>query len=349
MISVILLHSSVLVLAICILRIIAIRYFPKNMFVVLWKIVILRFMIPFSWKVSFAAVPEMNKIAAGYKEMFLQRFFPEGDSFQLYFRIWGLGAVICLIILLWNYQKAYRLLSEAIPIDKCQATIFDKDIKAVAKTNVKIFISDRISSPLTYGIIHPRIVLPKNSDFEDMDHMTHIIMHESVHISKKDNLWKLISAVMLCVYWFDLFSWIMCYCFSRDIELACDEKVLSVLSEEKRKEYAYSLLRIAESRTKLPNIYSSFGKCGIEERIEFIMRYRKMKTAVIVTAGFICMSALTVFASVGKTVSVEASADQNQEEIISPVFSSEKEEAAAIEALHEENRQIIAQYEKNKN
>ena len=150
------------------------------------------------------------------------------------------------------------------------------EMKDVQKLKDNIYISDKIKTPAVYGIIKPQIILPIEYD---ANRLNFILMHEKAHIKRKDNFIRLLAFIVVCVHWFNPFAWLLLKMLYLDIELACDETVLSKCNETERKEYAYTLLSTAEKT----NIFAaSFGSSKIRIRIENILSYKKISIFSVV-------------------------------------------------------------------
>ena len=144
------------------------------------------------------------------------------------------------------------------------------EMKDAQKLKDNIYISDKIKTPAVYGIIKPKIVLPTEYKTSEPDF---ILMHERAHIKRKDNFIRLLTLVIACVHWFNPFVWLMLKLLYSDIELACDEAVLSKCNEAERKDYARALLTTVEKA----NVFAaSFGGSKIRVRIENILSYKKI-------------------------------------------------------------------------
>ena len=144
------------------------------------------------------------------------------------------------------------------------------EMKDAKKLKDNIYISDKIKTPAVYGIINPKIILPTEYD---ANRLNFILMHEKSHIKRKDNFIRLLSLIVVCVHWFNPFAWLLLKMLYSDIELVCDETVLSKCNETERKEYAYTLLSTAEKT----NVFAaSFGGSKIRIRIENILSYKKI-------------------------------------------------------------------------
>ena len=170
-------------------------------------------------------------------------------------------------------------------------------LKKLTKRNIEICISDRIIAPVTYGILKPRIVLPKNMACNNSELVKHVIIHEGIHIIRMDNLLKFAAFLMLGFYWFDPFMWLLCYFLSKDIEIACDQKVLAYIGISEKKRYASSLYQMAETYSENFLLFSGFGKNPAVERIDKIMKYKKRKIILPLSVLLTVMAAFGVFAA----------------------------------------------------
>ena len=144
------------------------------------------------------------------------------------------------------------------------------EVRDAKKLKNNIYISDKIKTPAVYGIIKPKIILP--IEYQESE-LNYILMHENAHIKRKDNLVRLLAFIIVCLHWFNPFAWLLLKLLYSDIELACDESVLSNCDETERKKYAYTLLSAAEKT----NVFAaSFGGSKIRIRIENILSYKKI-------------------------------------------------------------------------
>lgn len=310
--------AGLLILAIIILRALSINRLPKKMFVALWGIAILRLLIPFTitlqYKTTnlFTAIPgQVNDLvqksaayiptnavpAAGAGIETVSAAVKQIPLFQI---IWMIGMLICFLYFLFAYIKEYRKLREAIPINGNE--YLNEWVNEVhLERKIIIMGSDRITTPVTYGIFSPKIVLPQIMDLTDVTALKYVLEHELVHIKRLDNLWKSISLVTLCIHWFNPLVWILYLLFGRDLELSCDEKVIAISGSEQRQAYALTLISLAEKKSGSSFLHSGFGKNAIKERIVAIMKYKK---ATIIS--FMCViillaaAAIFVFASPDK-------------------------------------------------
>ncbi|MEA4848736.1 MAG: M56 family metallopeptidase [Clostridiaceae bacterium] len=144
------------------------------------------------------------------------------------------------------------------------------ELKPAELIRDNIYKSDRITAAAVYGVIHPKIIIPDAIADGDIDY---IILHEQVHIERRDNLFRIIAVMTACVHWFNPLMWIFLKYFFADMELACDAKVLKHLNERQTKEYALTILACADRRAFFA---SAFGGARTKVRIENILSYKKL-------------------------------------------------------------------------
>lgn len=248
--------------------------------------------------------------------------------------VWIAGIIIAAAVFISGYIRASRRLRESIPLPSqaernirnwmrnetvrlntvrlhsgkrfdiaanfstAKRTKNKKHLNAAKKVNnIRIRMLDTIATPTTFGIARPAIILPKSMDFTDKDGVGYVLLHEYIHVRNRDNLWKLIMAAALCMHWFNPLAAVLYLMFSRDMELACDEKVICSLEEAERQQYAMTLLALAEKNTAFQMLYSGFGKNAVSERIKAIMNYRKATAIGTICAVLLLMGGTMVFVS----------------------------------------------------
>lgn len=242
------------------------------------------------------------------------------DTGQNYtFYIWLAGAVTMLFILSALYIREYRKIREALPVEKESGEYLRKLARIPAR--VRLQVSDRIVSPVTFGIARPKIVLPKDllpgflppkallsGDLlppENDGQLKFALIHEMVHIKRADNLRKMVMLLALCVHWFNPLVWLMYFLLNRDIELSCDEKVILLAGQEAKKEYAMALVNLAEKQYRFSMFSAGFGKNAVKERIVAIMNFKKITALGILCAVILTGMSVTVFASGGEGADAE--------------------------------------------
>lgn len=203
--------------------------------------------------------------------------------------IWLAGAALCLLYFTVSHLRCRRLYAQALPVDASALPVR-------LGRRIRVKVSDRISAPLTYGIIFPVILLPKIADLRDTAQLRMILEHEAVHIRRLDVLYKWIMTVSVCMHWFNPLVWIMYALAGRDMELSCDEAVVKRFESGNRAEYALALLNFEEKRSLSP-MFTRFSGNAVKERIEAIMKLNKTSILSAVLAAVLVAGATTVFAA----------------------------------------------------
>lgn len=163
--------------------------------------------------------------------------------------------------------------------------------------------SDRVSSPLTFGVLRPVILMPKSTDWSDEGTLRFVLEHEFVHVQRFDALSKLALIAAVCVHWFDPLVWVMYVLANRDLELSCDETVVHRFGSA-RADYARTLIRMMETRSGVAPLCNGFSKNAIEERITAIMKTKKTTIISFVLAAVLITGTAAAFAT-----SAQAEAD----------------------------------------
>lgn len=182
--------------------------------------------------------------------------------------VWIVGMVGMLIYTLVSYLLLLRKVREATP----------------AEGNV--WLCDRISSPFILGVIRPRIYLP--SDISEAD-VEYVLAHERAHLTRRDHWWKPLGFLLLSVHWFNPILWIGYVLLCRDIEIACDEKVLANMGTGIKKPYSDALINASVSRKVIAACPLAFGEVGVKTRIKSVLNYKKPAFWIIVVALILCV------------------------------------------------------------
>lgn len=244
--------------------------------------------------------------------------------------IWLILAAVAGIYFIRTFYREYRLLAEALPLESAldsismQAQILEAEDAArrlagilMQRHRIPILVHDRIRSPLVYGVIRQRIIIPKSFCFLEHTQMQQILLHEIIHIRRFDNLWKLLSAVALCMHWFNPAVWLMYVLFARDMELSCDERVLSAYGSQGRQEYAMTLLALAQNQTGTTLFCSGFLENPVKERIVAIMKYKKLTGIGFLCAVMLFAGATSVFATNEQNKTTEQATEAEKEDLVS--------------------------------
>ena len=310
--------GAVLILVIVVIRALAIHKLPKKAFLVLWGVVAVRLLIPYSLPSAISiysllgrlvpAAEEIREMPASTLTIPAYHVTPMPETSAVHTAsvpmnpwtvVWLVGGLICAVFFVMAYLKCRREFKASLPIDNEYAKHWLGEHR-IYRT-IEIRQSGRISAPLTYGVFHPVILMPKTADWNDLDTLNYVLTHEYVHIRRFDAVTKLVLTVALCVHWFNPAVWIMYVLANRDIELSCDEAVIRQFGERTKSAYAMTLIRLEETRNSLTPLCNNFSKNAIEERIIAIMKTKKTSLAALLIAAALVVGVTTAFATSAKT------------------------------------------------
>ena len=182
--------------------------------------------------------------------------------------LWLGGMAVLLLTGLFRYGLLKRRISDAVPAEEAQFTVRGNRLE-------RVYITDRIQMPMVLGIWKPRVLLPSACSGEERKGERELILaHEQAHRLRYDHVTKVFVFGVLVIHWFNPLAWAAFLLYCRDVEMACDEKVMEWLGEESRKPYSLALLRFEEERSALL-IPLAFGESSARERIRHILNYRK--------------------------------------------------------------------------
>ena len=195
----------------------------------------------------------------------------KGNAAYVLAFIWLSGMGLMFVYTVVSYFGIYRKVAESLPYAK----------------NVRI--CDRINSPFILGIIRPKIYLP--SDISDTDR-NYVLSHERAHLKRLDHIWKPLGFLLLSIYWFHPLLWVAYVLLCRDIEYACDEKVIKELGIEQKKPYSTALINCSVSKKMISACPLAFGENGVKGRVKSVLHYKKPAFWIILASIILC----TVFA-----------------------------------------------------
>ena len=210
--------------------------------------------------------------------------------------LWLVGMIGCTLFFTVTYIRSLRIFSMSLPIDNRYTRTWLET--HISKRPISIRQSGFIAAPLTYGMLHPVILMPKGIDWDNTEQLQYIFAHEYVHIRRFDILYKLLLMVSCCIHWFNPFVWVMYLLANHDLELSCDEAVVQHFGEMSRSAYACALIRMEETKSGFAPLCSRFSKNTAEERITAIMKTKKntiykTATACILFTSVIFVSAIS--------------------------------------------------------
>ena len=273
--------ASWLVLAVLILRFV-LKKAPKWVNVLLWGIVAVRLICPFSFESALSLIPSSETIPLDI-EMAVKPTIDSGvpvinsvvnpvlSSFappqHVLTSANPLQIWIPILNIIWLIGVGALLLYTAVSYWRLR-----RKVDTAVRYKDNIFQSENVNSPFVLGIIKPRIYLPFNMNGQDLEH---VVAHEQAHIRRKDHLWKPLGFLLLTIYWFNPLMWLAYVMLCRDIELACDEKVIKELGNEQRADYTQALVACSVNRRMIAACPLAFGEVGVKERVKSVMNYKK--------------------------------------------------------------------------
>ncbi len=289
-----------LIIAVVALRFL-LRKAPKWLPCVLWAIVAIRLICPFSFESILSLIPSaetvsldilytrepvihsgISSINSVVNPVITGSFTPTVGASVNPLQIWT-----AIASYVWLFGVAAMLLYVAISFLRLRK-------KATASLNIRdnIWICDDIKTPFILGIIKPRIYLPSGMDETQQ---IHVIAHESAHLKRRDHWWKPLGFLLLAVYWFNPLCWLAYIFLCRDIELACDEKVIRTMGKDDMIAYSEALLSCSVPRRLVMACPLAFGEVGVKERIKTVLNYKKPTFWIVVAAVAACVVVAVCF------------------------------------------------------
>ena len=221
-----------------------------------------------------------------------------GVRFSLWQILWMAGLLFAVMFFLTAYVRSYKEFRISFPIEDERVRNWQQVHRI--RRRVSIRRSECVSTPLTYGIIRPVILLPKNVEWDNDGQLFYVLEHEFVHIRRFDMATKLILTAVLCIHWFNPLVWIMYSLFNRDLEISCDEEVIRHFGEDVKSGYARTLISMEEQKAGLIPLYNGFSKNAIEERIRAVMKIRKTSAIALMAAVVLVCAVFFGFATTAK-------------------------------------------------
>lgn len=288
-----------LVMVILVLRVL-LRRCPKAFHVALWGMVALRLLIPALPESTFSLIPSAQTIpqellgfegthlqANAHLDLISNQLFSAPVTVELshsvdYLQwkmiwmifIWLPGILLLLLYAVWSSWRLHRRVRTAV------------------RLRDHLYQSEFVTSPFVLGVIRPRIYLPFSIDPAALDA---VIAHEQAHIARKDHWWKLLGYLLLSVHWFNPLMWLAYLLLCRDIEQACDQRVIRMMEPARRADYAQSLLHFSTGSRSLTLCPLAFGEVDVKRRIDAILHYRKPTVITLAAALVVCICTAAAF------------------------------------------------------
>ena len=313
------LAGGVMILVITVIRALAIERLPKKTFLALWAAALARLLAPVSLPsalsiysllarrapaaAEWTAVPALPALPAetGAAAAAAAQQTASAPAAQppVWTIVWAVGAAVCAVVFAIAYGRCSREFRASFPVEN-DVTRRWLQSHPLRRT-IAIRQSGRISSPLTFGVLRPVILVPKKTDWTDETALRYVLEHEFVHIQRFDVLSKLLLIAAVCVHWFNPLVWVMYVLANRDLELSCDETVLRRFGGDVRAAYARVLIRMEAARGGFAPLCNHFGKNAIEERITAIMKTKRITIVSLGLAALLVAGTVTVFATSAKS------------------------------------------------
>ena len=293
--------ASWLVLVVLALRLVLKRA-PKWVNVLLWGMVALRLMLPFSIESALSLIPSAetlspetvrfdpaptitsgvefidNAVNPSLSESFAAAPLASVNPLYVWTYlagwVWLIGLAAMLLYALVSYLRLRRRVSASIPLRE------------------NIYVCDEVPSPFILGIVRPRIYLPSALDETQRGS---VLSHERAHLARRDHWWKPLGYALLAVYWFNPLLWLAYTLLCRDIELACDERVLRGMDAGQVKDYSSALLACSVPRRMLAACPLAFGEVGVGARVKNALRYKKPAFWVVAASVAVCVVVAVCF------------------------------------------------------
>ena len=285
--------ASWVVIAVLTLRF-CLKKAPKWVNVLLWGIVAARMVFPFSIESVLSLIPSAETISPTImmeqtpsvqtgvpalnhviNPVISGSFTPAPGASANPLQIW-----IPVLTGIWLFGIAALFLYSAVSYWRLHRKVCEA---VILRGN--IYQSEKVCTPFVLGIIKPKIYLPYHMDSREMDH---VIAHEQTHIRRKDHWWKPLGFLLLTIHWFNPLMWLSYVLLCRDIELACDEKVIGKMGNAQRADYTQALVACSVDRRLIAACPLAFGEIGVKERVKSVMNYKKPAFWIVLASVIVC-------------------------------------------------------------
>lgn len=288
--------ASWLVLAVLLLRLLF-RKAPKWISCLLWSIVALRLVIPFHFESVLSLIPSAEVIPQNIvttqtpaiysgipavnstvNPLFTQHMTPENHTLE---------TILFFVTVVWLVGVAALLLYSTVSYWRLRWRV-----QASIRLQHNLYMCDHVESPFILGTLLPRIYIPSGMDSGQLQY---VLAHENAHLKRLDHWWKPLGFLLLTVYWFNPLLWLAYSLLCRDIERACDEKVIAKMNNTGKKAYSEALVACSVHRRLVMACPVAFGEVAIKTRINGIFCYRKPSFWVLLAATGACIATALCF------------------------------------------------------
>ncbi|MCT4686018.1 M56 family metallopeptidase [Vallitalea sp.] len=301
--------AAIIVVILLLIRAVFGKWLQKPLIYALWGIVLFRLLIPISISSEYSLINLVNPDFAKavvvsdtnngvtditYSTTNVMQLAEEYNPieyktnkietiFNIFGLVWLIGAVLFVLVAIIIYRITMKRLNEAIKLEY-DTRILEKCMKRLnVNSEIGVYESGFINTPIVSGILKTKIIIPKNikSDF-----LEYILIHELSHIKRKDNIWKLLTILAVCIHWFNPFAWLFLWVSEHDMENACDYKVLKNIPDDKRKNYALALVVLADNQRLL---FPALGNTAVKQRLINITTYKRISTTMLIITFILCI------------------------------------------------------------
>jgi beta-lactamase regulating signal transducer with metallopeptidase domain len=277
--------TSLFIISVAFVRILKLDFMAKVHRLFLWYGVIFNLLIPWRLPVKyniFSLIQYLRNMLEQEQVYisgtdFIQIIGSESINVQniwIISLIWLIGLCMVAAYFLHTHIRYRKLYKQALPTENLYVNEWRG--KNRLKRKITILISDRVVTPLTYGLLNPIIILPKMVLELEQRQIEYILNHEEIHIRQYHIILKWMTALCVCMHWFNPIVWLAYVLINKDIELSCDEQVLWKLQDEDKKKYALLLIQLEAVRSNCFPLCNSFCRNLCEERISSIMKIKKL-------------------------------------------------------------------------
>ena len=300
--------ASWLVIAVLLLRLV-LKKMPKWANVLLWGFVAVRLICPVSFESALSLIPSAEPIPEQVITNLVVEVPAEipgfdasnqdpadtpvrdetGDQTDVDFakpEKQGIP-VVTVLTALWAAGVGAMLVYTAVSY-----LLLRRRVATAVRLENNIYQSENVDSPFVLGIAKAKIYLPFRMDRRDL---AHVIAHEQAHIRRKDHWWKPFGFVLLAIHWFNPLMWVGYILLCRDIELACDEKVIREMDNETKADYTEALVACSVNRRRIAACPLAFGEVGVKERVKNVMNYKKPAFWIVIAAVALCIVVAVCF------------------------------------------------------
>ncbi len=285
--------ASWLILAVALLRLF-LKKAPKWVNCLMWALVGVRLVCPFSFKSVTSLIPSAQTVPAdiaaaespgvntgigavneAVNPVLTSAFGTTGTGAN------PMQAALTAAAAVWLAGIAVMLVYAAVSFLKMKRTV-----RAAAPTDGRAMACDEIETPFILGVLKPLIYVPSALRG---DTLKYVLDHEGAHLQRRDHIWKPLGFLLLAVYWFNPLCWLAYALLCRDIETACDEKVIRGLDKDGISAYSQALLDCSVKRTRFAACPLAFGEVGVKQRVKSVLNYKKPAFWIVAVAVILCV------------------------------------------------------------